>query len=141
MDVHLYQTNDGGTIDFVNGLAVMSDGLESAVYLSLFGGNELDSGEEATDAQQWWGGLDETDESRQYRSRTQYLLRALPAVSANLRKLEDAMQDDLAWMLDSFVTSIEATASLTAPRRVSLEIVVTIGDSEYTFDFEESWGQ
>ena len=141
MDVDLFHEADGGNITYKNGQAVMSDGLASSVYLSLFGGNELDSGEEATDALQWWGNIDEQDEARQYRSRTQYILRALPAIPANLRKLEDAMQDDLAWMNEEVADSVETTAVLTAPRRVELEVTITIGESKYPFTFPETWGQ
>lgn len=141
MDVDLYLDNDGGEIRYVNGKAVMvqDGGLKMAVILSMFGGNELDSGEKGDDRQQWWGNLGETEEAKQYRSRTQYLLRALPAVSANLRKLEDAMQADLAWMSDEFAATIETVATLTAPRKVKLEPTITIGESRYTFEFDEDW--
>jgi phage gp46-like protein len=141
MDVDLFQAPDGGEITFKNGLAVMSDGLPSAVYLSLFGGNELDSGEEGDDSQQWWGNCEEQAEARKYRSRTQYLLRALPAIPANLRQVEDAMVADTAWMLDEFATRIECSARLVAPRRVELEVSVSLGDAEpYVFTIPESWG-
>lgn len=141
MDVELFQGPNGGEITFTGGLVKMSDGLASACYLSMFGGNELDSGEEATDSQSWWGNLGEPDEAKQYRSRTQYVLRALPAVSANLLKLEDAMQADLAWLTDEIATGIEATANLTAPRRVHLSVTVHVGESTYgPFEFDASWG-
>jgi phage gp46-like protein len=141
MDVYLFNTPNGGDIEYRNGLAVMSDGLKSACFLSLFGGNEEDSGDEGDDAKQWWGNLIEQDEARQYRSRTQYLLRTLPAIPANRGQLEDAARDDLAWMLEEFATSVDAEVSLVAPRRVEIEINIEIGESKYTFTFPETWGQ
>jgi phage gp46-like protein len=140
VDVDLFNTADGGDIAYENGLAVMSDGLESATYLSLFGGNERDSGTEADDPLQWWGNLGEQDEAKKYRSQTQYLLRALPAISANLRRLEEAIRQDLAWMLESFATAVDASATLVGVNRVEIETSVTIGETERRFLFTEDWG-
>jgi len=138
-DVHFTQTADGGEIEYSNGRAVLSDGLESAVYISLFGGNEDDSGEARDDARQWWGNLGETVEARQLRSRTQYLLHTLPATPANLHQIEDAVREDLAWMTAEFATSVDALARITAPRRLSLQIHVIVGESRYDFAFTTDW--
>ena len=43
-DVKLIQTNDDGDINIINGVTEMSGGLETTVYLALFGGNEDDNG-------------------------------------------------------------------------------------------------
>ena len=82
-DVSLRQTDDGGEITVVNGVVEMSGGLETAVYLSLFGGNEDDDGR-ADNPQTWWGNLAENEPERQYRSETQHLLQALPATTGTL---------------------------------------------------------
>ena len=81
-DVLLSQTADGGEITVANGQVALTGGLESAVYLSIFGGNDSDSGQESTAPKQWWGNLDEPDPAGRYRGQTQYLLRALPLVPA-----------------------------------------------------------
>ncbi len=124
-DVLLRQTDDGGEITVEAGLTLMSDGLEAAAYLSLFGGNEDDAGVAATVREQWWGNFDEVEANRTYRSETQNLIRSLPAVPSNLRRIEQAAARDLAWMLGAGVAkSITATASIPAFGRVRLEVTI-----------------
>jgi phage gp46-like protein len=124
-DVLLGQTDDGGDIRAEAGLLLMSDGLEGAAYLSLFGGNEDDAGDAASSREQWWGNLDEVEPTRTYRSETQHLLQSLPAVPSNLRRVEQAAARDLAWMLTSGVAkSINVSASIPAVNRVRLEITI-----------------
>lgn len=124
-DVLLRQTDDGGEIFVENGLALMSDGLETAAYLSLFGGNEADGGDTAGLAMQWWGNIDEPEPARRYRSETQALLRALPAVPRNLRRLEQAAARDLAWMIAAGVArSVDVAATIPAVNRVQLTVTI-----------------
>jgi|SRR5690242_11290055 len=140
-DVRIYQTDNGGEISFVNGQAVMSDGLESSVYLSLFGGNEQDSGLAADDSVQWWGNLTEPLAERRYRSETQGLLRSIPPIPANLRRIEEAVAADLEWMLDTkLATFVGAIASMPAVNSVHIEIRVQIDGTVFPFEFTEPWG-
>lgn len=138
-DVLLRLENDGGEIQYVNGQAVMSDGLETAVTLSLFGGNEDDDGSEATKSKQWWGNLSERTESRMYRSETQALLRALPATAANLRRLEDAANRDLAWMLDEVADALSVQASIPKLNAVTIEVSIEIDGKRFPFTFGKPW--
>ena len=102
----------------------MSEGLETAVYLSLFGGNEDDPAEADT-ALQWWGNLLETEPERAYRSETQYLVRSLPAIPLNLRRIEQAAARDLQWILDTGVAqSVTIEATIPAVNRVRLGVVI-----------------
>lgn len=134
-DVLLYQGNDDGEIDVVNGVVTMSGGLETAAYLSLFGGNEQDDGRSDSPLQ-YWGNYGETPD-RQYRSETQYLLRSIPAIPANLRRLEDAATRDLGWFVSSgAATSVSASATMPGPGRIRL--VVSI-DEEVIGDYIENW--
>lgn len=122
-DVLLRQTNDGGDVIAESGLLAMSDGYETAAYLSLFGGNIDDAGDDASKRAEWWGNLDEVEESRRYRSETQWLLRALPAVPSNLRRLEQAAGRDLAWFVSSGVAaSVAVSASIPGLNRVRLAV-------------------
>lgn len=123
-DVLLRQTNDGGDITIEAGLVLMSEGLETAAFLSLFGGNEDDPGE--TDATlQWWGNLLEAEPERAYRSETQYLLQGLPAIPLNLRRIEQAASRDLQWMLDTgLAQSITREATIPSVGRVLLGVVI-----------------
>jgi phage gp46-like protein len=135
-DVLLRQANDGGEISFVNGQAVMSDGLETAVYLSLFGGNEDDSGIVADDPLQWWGNFGESDQAKHYRSETQSLLRSLPLIPFNLRRLEEAGTRDLDWLIQSSVaTSVTVAATIPALNTLALVVNVEIDGVNSPFKF------
>ncbi len=138
-DVLLFHTADGGEIEFINGQPTMSDGLATAAYLSLFGGNEQDSGLQGDDRRQWWGNFGETDPARVYRSRTQNILRAIPAIPANLRRVEDAASADLAWLLDEVASAVDVAASMPTLNRVVIDIGVTVGSLVYELSFASKW--
>jgi len=134
-DVLLRQTDDGGDLVCENGLVLLTEGLETAVYLSLFGGNEDDPGQGDL-THQFWGNLLETDPARAYRSETQYLLKSLPLIPANLRRVEQAAQRDLQWLLDTGnATSIEVTASIPALNRMQIDVAIETasGTTRLTF--------
>lgn len=134
-DVLLYQTNDGGDISITGGLVEMSGGLQTAAYLSLFGGNEDDDGL-ADNVKTWWGNVTETENSHKYISETQHLLESLPITSGNLLRVEDAAKRDLAWFIDEGVaTSVSVTASILGLNMIQLDINI---DQE-NFKFVENW--
>ena len=138
-DVKLFQTDDDGNITVENGLVEMSGGLETAAYLSLFGGNEDDDGR-ADNPANWWANLDEVDPTRQYHSETQNLLQALPATTGNLRRIEDAAGRDLAWFVDSGVaSSVSVAASIPGINRIKLTIDIEAVGQESSFEFVENW--
>lgn len=137
-DVRLFHTDDGGEIEVVEGLVSMGGGLETAVYLSLLGGNEQDSTRDG-DPANWWGNLTEQPE-RQYRSQFQYLLARLPAIPASLRRLEDAALRDLAWMEPAGAAdSVSASASIPGLNRVRMTIDIEAGDGTTRLAFEANW--
>ena len=119
-DVKLFQTNNDGDIIVTNGLVEMNGGLETSAYLSLFGGNEDDTGIDVS-VDTWWGNLDETEPTRKYRSETQNLLQSIPATSSNLRRVEDAARRDLAWFVSEDVAS-SVTVEATIPALNSLKL-------------------
>lgn len=134
-DVLLEQSDDGGEMTIESGLVALTDDFRSAVYLSLFGGNEDDDGLDSS--AQWWGNLDEADPAKRYRSRTEYVLQTLAPSSANLLLLEDAVRADLQWLLDSgAVKEVEAVASIPALNKVSL---VAIINGDLTVKYLENW--
>jgi len=125
-DVLLRQTPDGGSITVEAGLFLLSEGLETAAYLSMFGANEQDPGEGESD-QEWWGNLGEVEPARKYRSETQYLIRSLPAIPANLLRIEKAAGRDLQWMLDEgAATSVKVTARIPALNRVAVDVELVV---------------
>ena len=138
-DVLLFQTDDDGEINVENGIVEMSGGLETAAYLSLFGGNEDDDGRD-DNALTWWGNLDEVDPVRQYRSETQHLLQSTPATSGNLRRIEDAANRDLAWFTEQNVaSSVTIEASIPGVNRVKITVKIEANGVESSFDFVENW--
>lgn len=139
-DVRLLLTDDGGEMVITNGVVAMSDGLFEAVYLSCFGGNERDTGLEG-DRNQWWGNFGETRRERQYRSETQHLLRSIPAIPANLKRVQEAAERDLSWMVETkLATLVSALASMPAVNRVRLRLNVMIGDVRFEPVINERWG-
>lgn len=138
-DIFLSQTDDDGEIEIVDGVVTMSGGLSTSVYLSLFGGNEDDSGGQNSSLS-WWGNIDENQTEKQYRSETQYLLQGIPATSGNLRRIEDAATRDLAWLLSSKVASkVLVTASIPGLNRIKLNIDIEAVGEESRFEFVENW--
>jgi phage gp46-like protein len=138
-DVLLFQTTDDGEIEVEDGHVTLSGGLETAAYLSLFGGNEQDSGR-PDDPLTWWGNIDEQQPERQYRSETQYLLQSIPAVPANLRRIEQAAQRDLAWFVTvGAATEVSAVATMPAVNRVRLVIQITANGIPTTIEYIENW--
>lgn len=134
-DVRLFQTNDEGEIQVEGGLVAMDGGLETAAYISLFGGNEDDDGRGDSPVQ-FWGNFSEGQMALQYRSETQYLLKAIPATSGNLRRIEDAARRDLAWFTSEGVaTSVLVSATIPALNTVAIQIDI---DQE-RFEFIENW--
>jgi len=138
-DVKLFQTDNEGEINVRDGLVQMGGGLETAAYLSLFGGNEDDDGL-AENNKTWWGNLDEIDPARQYRSETQNLLRAIPATSGNLRRIEDAAARDLAWFIaERVASSVSVSASIPGVNRIKLTVDIEADGDESRFEFVENW--
>ena len=138
-DVTLFQTDNDGEITVRDGVVTMGGGLGTAAYLSLFGGNEDDSGRDDSPAQ-WWGNLDEIDPARKFHSETQHILQAIPATSGNLLRIEDAARRDLAWMIENNVaTAIEVSASMPGLNRVTLRIDIEADADASTFEYTENW--
>lgn len=139
MDVFLYQTDDGGEIDITDGVVTLSPGLETAAYLSLFGGNEDDDGRKDS-SRQYWGNLSETESAAQYRSETQHLLRSIPATSGNLKRLEDAAARDLLWFTaERIASAVTVAVALVGINRVSFTITIEAVGIESRFEFVENW--
>lgn len=138
-DVLLYQTNDGGEINVVGGVIEMSGGLETALYLSMFGGNEDCSGRE-TCPFTWWANRDEIDPALKYVSETQFLLKELPATTGNLGRIEEAVKRDTKWLIDKKAAS-SITILVTIPAINSIKITVDIEAQglQSSFDFVENW--
>ena len=138
-DVILTQTPDGGDITVTNAIVAMDDGISTAVYLSMFGGNWDDSGLKGDDSKQWWGNLIELDSKKVMRSQTQFLLSSIPAIPANLRRIEDAAKSDLAWMVSELSATVTVGASMPGLNQISISGVIEIDQEKTPFSFNKPW--
>ncbi len=138
-DVLLFQSNNGGEITVESGFVQMSPGIETSVYLSLFGGNEEDdAGQDTTFT--WWANIDEVDPVKEYRSETQYLLNKIAATSGNLLRIEEAARRDLTWLLEEKIASeITVVASIPSINRIKLVIDITVGEQLSTIEIQAKW--
>lgn len=133
-DILLKQTPDGGECVVANGQLLMTDGLETAVYLSLFGNNSDDSGLPADDAVQWWGCLLDADPARKQRGQLQHLLGTLPITPANLQRFEEAAAADIAWLVNSgTVDSSAVIATMPALNTVLLAVALVVNGKTIAF--------
>lgn len=138
-DVLLRHTPNDGEIEVRNGLLVLQGGLETAVYLSLFGGNEDDHGG-SNKTYTWWGNLDEPQSAFHYRARTQHLLQSIVAIPANLRRIEDAVKSDLDWMIrEKVASSIGVTASMPGVDQIAISIDVLAQGEKSRFNYVDNW--
>jgi phage gp46-like protein len=124
-DLLLYSTDDGGEIDLdENNIFSNDTGFETAIYLSLFCGNEQDNGSESTKNLEYWGNKLETNEpNNKLTSRLQNIIKGYPATPGNINKVKSAVNNDLAWMIsDGIIDSLEITATIPTRNRLNLEI-------------------
>lgn len=129
-DVLLFNTPDGGEINFVNGQPEMTGGFETMIFLCLFGGNLEDDGL-ADNKKTWWGNLNIDNPEHRYISRFQNLARGLPLTSGNLRQLEDAALSDLnVFKTSKIAEEISAVASIPARNRLKLAVEVNSAAGE-----------
>lgn len=140
-DATLYQSNDDGEIECTNGVITTGDGLATAFYLSIDGGNDEDSGVEADKAVQYWGNVIEQDEARKFRSKFQYLSQTLPLTTSNLQVLKEAAESDVAWTVPAGIAD-SYTVSLSIPRMNTLRVAfdVTVRTDVFPFAFDIPWG-
>ena len=139
-DVTLRHTLDGAAIQVAGGVVAMDGGLGTAVYLSLFGGNEDDPGLAGDATRTWWGNLDEPGPVRQYRSQLQGLRSTLPLTTGSMRRIEDAARADLAWLLSEDIASAVAVEStISARNRVDLIVSIEAFGAAHEFNFSENW--
>lgn len=138
-DVLLSQTLNDGDILVENGIVEMSGGLETAAYISLFGGNDKDDGIDNNEFT-YWGNRDEVDPNFKYISETQHLLASIPATSNNLLRIEESAKRDLDWFIDvGAASSVEVNASIPGLNRIKIDIKIEADGEESSFNFSENW--
>ena len=127
-DVLLFQTiNDGDILVDSQGIA-LTEGLESSVYLSMFGGNEDDV--------TWWGNLSELDPVNQYIGQTAKAINVAIVTPSRVLPIKDAALADLAWIVAGGYAQ-EVTVSVGIPRVNTVSVLVTIND-DTTLEFTQA---
>ena len=126
-DVRLISTEDGGEIEIVSGQPLMDQGLETAVYISIFSGPD------------WWGNaISEPDEKVESEIENLY-----SSTLSNKTRLdaEEYVRKALAWMIRSGIAKkIEVSATLPAPGILGLDILITQpGDTVINLRYQINW--
>lgn len=124
-DVLLTSTPDGVDIVLENGLIKDCRDFDSAVLLSLMGGNDEDLNRRPKET--WWGNLVEgTQESEWISSEFGAMVKGFPLTSGNLRKAKDACKRDLNWIMnEGGADNISVELAAESSQRVKLDVEVT----------------
>lgn len=141
-DVLLIETPDGGDIVLESGLVKPCKDFSTAVYLSLFGGNEDDAGTVKNRCTWWANTLKETPESEKMISRFQAVIAGLPLSVKNIRKAETAAVLDLEWLKNEGVADeIIADGKTKGKNTFILKVEVkSKGQQLYQKEFALLWG-
>ncbi|MBQ3462310.1 MAG: hypothetical protein IJH36_04230 [Clostridia bacterium] len=142
-DVLLVSTPDGGDIVVEDGLIQDCRNFDTAVYLSLFGGNRNDL--DGRPKETWWGNLiSGTKRNEWMQSEFGAMVTGLPLTSGNLRRAGEAAKRDLQWIqADAGADDITVRLSAEQARRVTLFSEITrdgqhIGGGAYEFQWQEA---
>jgi phage gp46-like protein len=140
-DLLLEDTPDGGDIRIENNLFVSDRSFNTAVYLSLFGGNKDDNGK-VKNNKTWWGNtLEGTAENEKLVSRFQAIIFGLPMTTKNIQEAESAARIDLKWIIDEGIAE-KIIVSGRALSRTKFALYVDIqagGNSIYEHTFALFW--
>jgi len=135
-DLLLYETLDGGDVSVENGLFVSDRQFNSAVYLSLFGGNKTDNGKTNSKNQFWGNYLNGVTDSEKLRSRFQFIITGLPMSVKNIREAEQAAAIDLQWFIDEKIADeIFINGRATGKNRFNLKVEI-LKDKNNIFENE-----
>ena len=142
-DVLLICTPDGGDIVVEDGLVKDCRNFDTAVYLSLFGGNKNNLNGRPKET--WWANLVAgTKRNEWMQSEFGAMVTGLPLTSGNLRKASDAASRDLNWIKsDAGADSVSSSLSAKGSNRVKLEVEVMqdkqkAGGGSYEFQWQEA---
>ena len=137
----LEDTPDFGEIKIENGLFVNDQTFNTAVYLSLFGGNANDNGK-VKNKQTWWGNtLPGTMENEKMVSRFQAVVTGLPMTTKNILQAEAAAELDLKWIIaESIADKIKATGKSAGKNKFEIAVEIkSHGDTIYDNKFSMFW--
>jgi phage gp46-like protein len=140
-DLPLVSTPDGGEIPIADGQFSGDRSFNTAVYLSLFGGNSDDSGK-VKNSKTWWGNLlPGTAEYEKMVSRFQCFITAKPMTTKNIQEAIKAAELDLRWIVDEGIAgAVRVTGEAGRGNRFNLRVSIdTAGESLYENSFSLFW--
>ena len=127
-DVKLIQTDDGGDIEFIAGQPVMDQGLETAVYISLFSSD-------------WWGNAI-SEQNEKLESKLEDIYNRNLSNKTRL-DAEEYVRKALEWMIRLGIAKrIDVSASLPTPGWLGLEItIIEPNGSEQNLRYSINWAK
>jgi phage gp46-like protein len=140
-DVLLMETEDGGDVLIENDFFVCDRSFNTAVYLSLFGGNKDDNGK-VKNSKTWWGNtLPGVPEHEKLISRFQYIISGLPMTTKNIQEAEAAANLDLKWITDEGIAEKVIVSGRAASRnKFTMRVDIQAGGkSIYENTFSLFW--
>lgn len=140
-DVLLVNSQGMGEIVLENGLVRDCRDFSTAVYLSLFGGNEKDNA--GRDNETWWGNLiPGTKKNEKLISSFYAIVSELPLTSNNIKKAVQAAKDDLSWMIEEGIADkIETEIVALNAKKVQLTIIVSKNNIDFMKNqYSFQWG-
>ena len=140
-DLLLFDTPDGGDFLLTEGLLESDRSYDTAVYLSLFGGNKKDNGR-VGNRKTWWGNtLRGVSENQKISSRFQAVIFGMPMSSKTILEAEDAAKIDLSWFKkEKIVDEIIVDGRAVTRSRFSLKVsMIKQGKSIYENTFMTPW--
>ncbi len=142
-DVQIVSTSDGADIVLEKGLIKDCRNFDTAVFLSLLGGNDEDLNRRPKET--WWGNLIEgTREIEWITSEFGAMIKGFPLTSGNLRKAKDACNRDLEWIIsEGGADEIEVELKAESSQRLNLSATLTqdgtkTGGGNYELQWQEA---
>lgn len=118
---------ESGDIEVMNSIITEDNTLESAVFLSLYGGNLRDSSRPSDDNIQWWGNT-VAEPEEQYRSKFQWTVDNIAITTGTLTQIGQAVRHDLAWIEGDIDVSVQLIA-------VShIKVIIFINQKEFIIE-------
>ena len=139
-DVLLRLTNDGAEICIEDELICCDREFDTAVLLSLFGGNAEDDGT-VEKRMGWWGNYTGEDGTKKMISRYQAATYGKALTTNSAKEALEAARLDLQWLIDEGVADdLEITGSIASVNRFDLSVTLLKNGAEiYKNTYALNW--
>lgn len=130
-DIGLFNKQTHGEFSVENGQPKMDQGLETAVFISLYSGKTDD----------FWGNELSVNPSFHYGGKYEPLAQELNATPENALRLIEAIKNDLNWMKDEGIASnIVVTAQIIGAKTINFKIVIfRPNEDSVIVEFDNNW--